>query len=57
MIPLLVLILILAIFGLGGLALHVLWIVLVAAIILWLIGFFMGGIPEGRGRRGWYGRW
>jgi hypothetical protein len=56
MVPLLVLVLILAIFGLGGLALHVLWIVLVAAIILWLIGFFMGGIPEGGGRRRWYGR-
>ena len=56
MVPVLALILILAIFGLGGLAIHVLWIVLVAAIILWLIGFFMGGIPEGGGRRGWYGR-
>jgi hypothetical protein len=55
MVPLLALILILAIFGLGGLAIHVLWIVLIAAIIMWLIGFFIGGIPEG-GRRGWYGR-
>jgi hypothetical protein len=57
MVPLLVLVLILAIFGLGGLALHVLWLLLVAAIILWLIGFFMGGVAEGGGRRGWYGRW
>ena len=56
MVPLLVLVLILAIFGLGGLALHVLWIVLIAAIILWLIGFFVGGISEGTSRRGWYGR-
>jgi hypothetical protein len=53
MVALIVLLLILAIFGLGGIALHVLWYVLIAAVILWLIGFFVRG-PE---RRGWYGRW
>jgi hypothetical protein len=31
----------------------VLWYVLIAALLLWLIGFFIGG-GSGR-RRGWYG--
>jgi energy-coupling factor transporter transmembrane protein EcfT len=53
---LIVLVLILAIFGLGGLAVHVLWYVLIAAVLLWLIGFFVGGVADGGGRR-WYGRW
>ncbi len=52
MAALIALILILAILGGGGFALHVLWYVLIAAIILWLIGFFVGG--TGTGRRGWY---
>ena len=47
------LILILAIFGGLGFAVHVLWYVLIAAVILWLIGFFVGGTAGGR--RGWYG--
>jgi hypothetical protein len=52
-----VLLLILAIFGLGGFALHILWIVLIAAIVLWLIGFLIGGAERGMGgRRRWYGR-
>ncbi len=55
MVALIVLLLILAIFGGLGFAAHVLWIVLIAALILWLIGFFVGGV-EG-GRRRWYGRW
>jgi hypothetical protein len=51
------LLLILAIFGLGGFALHILWIVLIAAIVLWLIGFLIGGAESGMGgRRRWYGR-
>ena len=53
MVALIALILILAIFGGLGFAVHVLWYVLIAAIILWLIGFFIGG--TGTGRRGWYG--
>jgi hypothetical protein len=55
MVALIALVLILAVFGLAGFAVHVLWYVLIAAILLWLIGFFIGGIPDG-GRRRWYGR-
>jgi len=54
MAALIALVLILAIFGGLGFAVHLLWIVLVIAIVLWLIGFFVGGV-EGGGRR-WYGR-
>jgi uncharacterized membrane protein YecN with MAPEG domain len=56
MIALIALVLILAIFGGLGFAVHVLWIVLLIAILLWLIGFFVGGAPAAGGRRGWYGR-
>jgi hypothetical protein len=35
----------------------VLWLVLVFAMLLWLIGFFVGGASAGGGRRRWYGRW
>ena len=55
MVALVALVLILAIFGGLGFAVHLLWFVLIAAILLWLIGFFVGGV-EGGGRRGWYGR-
>jgi hypothetical protein len=57
MVALLALVLILAIFGGLGFAVHLLWIVLVIAVLLWLIGFFIGGAPVGGGRRRWYGRW
>ena len=56
MVALLVLLLILALFGGLGFAAHVLWIVLLVALALWVIGFFVGGVAEGTGRRGWY-RW
>jgi hypothetical protein len=57
MIALIALVLILALLGGLGFAVHVLWYVLVIAIILWLIGFFVGGgVPTGGGRRTWYGR-
>jgi hypothetical protein len=56
MVALLALVLILAIFGGLGFAVHVLWYVLIVAVLLWLIGFFVGGM-EGGGRRRWYGRW
>ncbi|MBV9605061.1 MAG: hydrophobic protein [Solirubrobacterales bacterium] len=56
MVALIVLLLILAIFGGLGFAAHVLWFVLIAAIILWLIGFMIGGVESGMGRRRWY-RW
>ena len=56
MIALIALVLILALFGGLGFAAHVLWIVLVVAIVLWLIGFFVGGAPTAGGRQAWYGR-
>ncbi len=56
MIALVALVLILALLGGFGFAVHFLWFVLIVALLLWLIGFFVGGIPEG-GRRRWYGRW
>jgi hypothetical protein len=50
--------LILALFGGLGFAAHFLWIILVVAVILWLIGFLVGGAERGiGGRRRWYGRW
>lgn len=57
MVALLILLLILAVFGGLGFAAHFLWIVLIAALILWVIGFFVGGVESGIGRRRWYGRW
>lgn len=56
MVALIVLLLILAIFGGLGFAAHILWIVLIAAVILWLLGFMIGGVESGIGRRRWY-RW
>ena len=56
MVALIVLLLILAIFGGLGFAAHVLWFVLIAAVILWLLGFMLGGVESGMGRRRWY-RW
>jgi hypothetical protein len=56
MVALLVLLLILAVFGGLGFATHVLWLVLIAAVILWVLGFFVGGVSSGGGRRRWYGR-
>ncbi len=56
MVPLIALVLILAIFGGLGFAVHVLWFVLIVAVLLWLIGFFIGVGPAGGSRRGWYGR-
>ena len=57
MVALIVLLLILALFGGLGFAAHALWIVLIAALVLWVIGFFVGGVESGIGRRRWYGRW
>lgn len=56
MVALVALVLILALLGGLGFAVHVLWYVLIVAVLLWLIGFFVGGLPEGGGRRRWYGR-
>jgi hypothetical protein len=58
MVALVVLLLILAVFGGLGFAAHILWLVLIAAVVLWLIGFFVGGVDRAvGGRRRWYGRW
>lgn len=60
MVALVVLLLILALFGGLGFAAHILWFVLIAALILWAIGFLIGGAESGMavgGRRRWYGRW
>jgi hypothetical protein len=60
MVALIALLLILAIFGGLGFAAHVLWFVLIAAVVLWVIGFFVGGVSSGAssmwGGRRWY-RW
>jgi uncharacterized membrane protein YecN with MAPEG domain len=55
MVALVALVLILALLGGLGFAVHVLWYVLIFALLLWAIGFFVGGTAAG-GRR-WYGRW
>jgi hypothetical protein len=58
MVALLVLLLILALFGGLGFAAHFLWILLIIALVLWVIGFFVGSASSGvgSGRRRWYGR-
>ena len=58
MVALLVLLLILALFGGLGFAVHALWIVLLVALVLWALGFLVGGAEAGlgSGRRRWYGR-
>lgn len=54
MVALIALVLILALLGGLGFAVHVLWYVLIVALLLWAIGFLVGGAAGG-GRR-WYGR-
>ena len=56
MVALIALVLILALLGGLGFAVHVLWYVLIVALLLWLIGFFVGGAATGGGGRRWYGR-
>jgi hypothetical protein len=58
MVALIVLLLLLLLLGGFGFAAHVLWYVLIAAVIIWLIGFFVGGPADATagGRRHWY-RW
>lgn len=51
MVALIVLLLILAIFGGLGFAAHILWIILIAALVLWALGFLLRG-SSGGGR--WY---
>ncbi|HEY1778417.1 MAG TPA: hypothetical protein VGG41_19830 [Solirubrobacteraceae bacterium] len=52
MVALIVLLLILALLGGFGFAVHALWFVLIAALVLWAIGFVVGSGSSGR--RGWY---
>jgi hypothetical protein len=58
MLALVMLLLIIAIFGGLGFAAHFLWIVLLVALALWVLGFFIGAVEGGvaGGRRRWYGR-
>lgn len=56
MVALVVLLLILAIFGGLGFAAHILWLLLIIAVVLWIVGFLIGGVDAGVGRRRWY-RW
>lgn len=57
MVALVALLLILAIFGGLGFAAHILWLILIVAVVLWLVGFVIGGAEAGvGGRRRWY-RW
>lgn len=55
MLALILLLLILAVFGGLGFAVHALWFVLIAAVVLWLIAMFMGAFSGGSGRR--FGHW
>jgi hypothetical protein len=57
MVALVVLLLLLALLGGFGFAVHLLWFVLIVAVLIWLIGFFVGGVDSAiGGRRRWY-RW
>jgi hypothetical protein len=56
MVALVVLLLLIALLGGLGFAAHVLWIVLLVAVALWVLGFLVGGVESGVGRRRWY-RW
>ncbi len=56
MLAIVLLILILAIFGGIGFAVHILWWIGIALLVLWVLGFFLGSGAGAGGRRGWY-RW
>ena len=56
LIPLLLLLLIVLLFGGLGFAVHLLWIVLVVLVVLWLLGFLLRGADAAGGRSRWY-RW
>ena len=52
MVAIVVLLLILALFGGLGFAAHILWLVLIAAVILWLVGFLSEASSPGLGVEG-----
>lgn len=55
--PILIAVLILAlILGGAGFAVHVLWYIALAVLVLWLLGFVFRGSAAGGPRRRWY-RW
>jgi uncharacterized membrane protein YecN with MAPEG domain len=54
LVPLLVLVLILILFGGLGFAVHILWYILIAAVILWALGFLIRGAGTGGTRGRWY---
>lgn len=54
MVLVLTLLVVAVLFGIGF-AVHLLWWIAIAALVLWLIGFFLGR-GEGAGRHGFY-RW
>jgi hypothetical protein len=56
MTALIVLLLLLVLLGGFGFAAHFLWLVLIVAVVLWMLGFFLGGVDSTLGRRRWY-RW
>jgi len=53
----LLVLLIALIFGGLGFAVHALWWIALIVLILWLIGFAVGGAANTGGRRRWYSRW
>jgi hypothetical protein len=53
---LLVLLLALLLGGLGF-AVHILWWIALAVLVLWLIGWAIGAGEAAGSRRRWYGRW
>jgi hypothetical protein len=57
MVALIVVLLLLAVFGGLGFAAHILWLLLLIAVVLWILGFFVGGVESGIGQRRWHGRW
>ncbi len=56
MVVVLLVLLVIALLAGAGFALHVLWWIAIAALVLWAIGWLFGAASEG-GRRQWYGRW
>jgi hypothetical protein len=55
MIPILILLLILVLFGGLGFANHLLWLILLIALVVWAFGYRTP--PAAGGRRSWYGRY